>query len=131
MITADRSLPFIYAWHLKLAGIDVQYDAEYGVRDRRAKTDEEIESLAKAQSVTESVMQQVCQIVAKANATADGTLRHEGETLTSDRVRQHRRNRVPKTWISPWGMVRLSQPRQKLPIVITTEPDRYAHVFPW
>ncbi len=86
-IVADRSLPFIYAWHLQDAGIQIAYDAELGVRDRRAKSDEEIESLARAQSVTEQVMRQICETIAGADASADGTLTASGEALTSDRVR--------------------------------------------
>ena len=34
---ADRSMPLIFAEHLRLAGIAVRYDAELGVVERRAK----------------------------------------------------------------------------------------------
>ena len=86
---ADRTLPYIYAWHLQQAGVRVDYDPELGVRDRRAKTDEEIEALAKAQSVTEMVMRQICERIAGASAAADGTLIRGGTTLTSPWIRNY------------------------------------------
>ena len=86
-VVADRTLPFIFAWHLQQAGIRLDYDPEFGVRDRRAKTDQEIDSLVKAQSVTESVMREICELISQANAAADGTLSHDGIVLTSDWVR--------------------------------------------
>ena len=55
-VTTDRTLPFIFAWHLQQAEIIVKYDLDYGVIDRRSKTDAEIESLKIAQGHTETVM---------------------------------------------------------------------------
>ncbi|TWT89437.1 M24 family metallopeptidase [Stieleria varia] len=86
-VTGDRTFPFIFAWHLQQAGISVRYDAELGVLDRRSKQDFEIEALTAAQSTTESVMQMICEMIARASVSADGILQHDGGRLTSERVR--------------------------------------------
>ena len=84
-VTADRTFPFIYAWHLQQAGIEVAYDETLGVLDRRAKSERELEALAAAQRVTEQVMQMMCEIVARSAANAAGVLLFEGDVLTSER----------------------------------------------
>lgn len=86
-VYADRSLPYIFVWHLEQAEIEVLYDNELGVLDRRAKTHQEIDALAAAQKVTEEVMRMMCETVAGCEVAKDGSLQHEGSTLTSDRVR--------------------------------------------
>lgn len=86
-VLADRSLPYIYVWHLEQAEISVIYDDTMGVNDRRQKTHHEIEALAKAQQVTEEVMRMLCERVAACDVAADGTLIHSGSPLTSERVR--------------------------------------------
>jgi Xaa-Pro aminopeptidase len=86
-VYADRSLPYIFAWHLQQAEIEILYDAELGVEDRREKSHLEIDALAAAQKVTEEVMRMICETVARSTADSEGKLKHEGETLTSERVR--------------------------------------------
>jgi Xaa-Pro aminopeptidase len=86
-IAADRTLPYIFVWHLQQAGIDVSYNPQLGVLDRRQKTEQEIELLAEAQSVTESVMRMICEIIAGAQADSEGNLEHAGERLTSEGLR--------------------------------------------
>jgi Xaa-Pro aminopeptidase len=86
-VYADRSLPYIFVWHLQQAEIQVIYDDALGVEDRRQKSHQEIEALANAQRVTEAVMRMLCELVARSRAAADGTLQHEGEPLTSQRLR--------------------------------------------
>lgn len=86
-VYADRSLPYIFVWHLQQAEINILYDDELGVLDRRSKTHQELDYLARAQRVTEEVMQVMCEMVARADAAADGSLRHDGDVLTSERVR--------------------------------------------
>lgn len=86
-IHADRSLPFIFVWHLQQLGIEVVYDAELGVLDRRGKTEEEIASLQRSQATTEQVMQQILQAIANASTDKDGLLIYDGDVLTSERVR--------------------------------------------
>jgi Xaa-Pro aminopeptidase len=85
---ADRSLPLIYAEHLRHAGIAVRLDPDMGVSERRAKDEQEVAWLGEAQAATESAMRQACELVARAVAAADGTLEVDGEPLTSERVRQ-------------------------------------------
>ena len=86
-ITADRTLPYIYVWHLEQAEIEVLYDEDFGVLDRRVKTHQEIESLQRAQSITEDVMRLICETVARCDTADDGSLLCENEPLTSERVR--------------------------------------------
>ena len=86
-IVADRTLPFIYAHHLQLVGVQVDYDAELGVLDRRSKSEQEIEYLARAQSITEEVMRLVCETIASCRVKADGQLEHDGDLMTSEWVK--------------------------------------------
>lgn len=86
-VYADRSLPYIYVWHLQQAEIEVLYDDELGVIDRRAKTHQEIDALAAAQKTTEEVMRLMCELVAGCDVANDESLVYEGSTLTSERVR--------------------------------------------
>jgi len=77
-VTVDRALPFIYAFHLAESGIALAYDDDLGVIDRRVKTEAEIESLRAAQAVTESVMRQLCEMIATADVDATGRLMKDG-----------------------------------------------------
>jgi Xaa-Pro aminopeptidase len=86
-VTADRSLPLIYVDQLRRAKIDVNYDPEIGVTDRRAKDEGEIAHLQEAQQATEAAMEMACRLVAGASPDRLGTLQHEGSPLTSERVR--------------------------------------------
>lgn len=83
----DRTLPMIYAHHLSAAGLLVRYDAELGIRDRRVKSEQEIEWLAKAQGVTEAVMEEICGTIARSRAASDGVLHDNNFPMTSERVR--------------------------------------------
>lgn len=87
-VTADRSLPFIFAHHLREAGIELVYDAEFGVRERRVKSDEEIDALRRAQETTMDAMRMACELIARSDADADGVLQSGGDVLTSERVRR-------------------------------------------
>ncbi len=86
-IKVDRSLPYIFAWHLQQAEIELIYDEHLGVLDRRVKTDHEIEHLCSAQAVTEEVMRMLCERIANASADAKGQLCVAGEVLTSESMR--------------------------------------------
>lgn len=86
-VFADRSLPFIYVWHLQQAEIVVLYDDTMGVNDRRQKTHQEIEALANAQRVTEEVMRMLCERIAGCEVADDGGLIHAGSPLTCEGVR--------------------------------------------
>ena len=87
-VRADRTLPYIFAFHLQEAGITLNYDPEMGVRERRVKEDEELANLRAVQAVTEDAMQMACSLIARSPADSDGVLQHEGVPLSSERVRQ-------------------------------------------
>ncbi|MCG8585845.1 MAG: M24 family metallopeptidase, partial [Pirellulales bacterium] len=84
---ADRTLALIYADHLREAGIDVQYDSQLGVTERRTKDEQELAALRAAQQITEGAMEMACRMVADARPRWDGVLTAESEPLTSERIR--------------------------------------------
>lgn len=86
-VRTDRSLPFIYAHYAMQAGMELIYDSNLGVVDRRTKSEQEIEWLADAQAMTERAMELACQTIAAAKPRGDGVLLHEGEVLTSEFVK--------------------------------------------
>lgn len=86
-VVADRTLPMLFAHVIQEAGIRVICDPEMGVADRRAKDEQEIEFLRKAQRVTEQAVQRACEMIARASADKHGALMHDNEHLTSERVR--------------------------------------------
>ena len=86
-VRADRSLPLIYAHFMRLAGISVECDVEFGVVERRTKDRQELEWLRQAQAATEEIMERACRIVGRASAARDGTLMHDGAPLSADRLR--------------------------------------------
>jgi Xaa-Pro aminopeptidase len=83
---SDRSLPFVFAWHVMQQGIDVVFDADLGVSDRRVKNQAQQQALAAAQRVTERAMEMACSLIARSEAQRDGSLHHDGAPLTSERV---------------------------------------------
>lgn len=85
-ILVDRSTPYIYVHQLLEAGLDVGYDETFGVLDRRSKKPEELAALRDAQQVTEQAIRSACELIARAVVADDGTLLHEGEPLTSERM---------------------------------------------
>ncbi len=85
-IWTDRSCPMIFAHEIEARGVQVHCDPELGVLERRAKTEEEVEHLRAAQSITENAVRFACELIANATADADGRLVHEGDALTSERV---------------------------------------------
>ena len=86
-VTVDRTLPFIFAWHIRQVGIAIEYDAALGVIDRRTKTPRELECLQAAQTTTEQAMRMACEIIANSTADTNGQLIHQGEVLTSQRLK--------------------------------------------
>jgi Xaa-Pro aminopeptidase len=87
-VTSDRTLPLSFAHEMQQMGITITYDASLGVLDRRQKTQAEIEHLGEAQRDTESAIEMACETIASATVGGDGVLLHEGEPLTSERVRE-------------------------------------------
>ena len=110
-VKTDRTLPFIFAWHLQQAGISLEYCADLGVMDRRIKDEQEIECLASAQRDTEYAMMMACQTVARSTASADGTLLHDGSPLTSERLqRMISEYLLDRGYQCPHGMIVASLP---------------------
>lgn len=86
-VTADRTLPLIYAEMLRRAGIEVQCDIELGIMERRRKAGWEIDAVRASQNVTEQIMESTCRLIGTAEADSSGILLYEGTPLTSERVR--------------------------------------------
>ncbi len=86
-ILTDRTLPYIFAYHIQRAGIKICYSPTLGVMERRAKDDQEIQWLQAAQATTESAISLACELIANANADKDGNLLHGGEILTAEILR--------------------------------------------
>lgn len=85
-VWTDRSLPMIFAHYLTQRGIGVRCDPAMGVLARRAKSQDEVEHLRAAQSLTEQAIRFACERIASARAGASGVLEKDGETLTSRSV---------------------------------------------
>ncbi len=85
-VTADRSLPLIYAYMIQSYGIELECDIDLGVAERRSKDDQELSHLRAAQATTEEVMREICEMIFASEADSSGTLIHDGEALTSERV---------------------------------------------
>lgn len=86
-VTTDRTLPFIFAWHIQQRSIPLEYSDELGVIERRIKSDEEIANLRQSQAMTEQAMRFACETIGRADVNSDGILIVDGEPLTSQRVR--------------------------------------------
>ena len=86
-VTVDRTLPYLYAHYIQKAGIEIDYSADLGVKERRIKNAEEIEHLRHAQKITGEAMTFACRTIANATPDSEGILHHEGAVLTSERVR--------------------------------------------
>lgn len=87
-VRTDNSLPMIFTAHLREAGIEVEYDPQLAVLDRRTKSEEELAHLREAQSVTEEAMEFTCGMICAATPAAEGVLRDGDTVLTSELVRQ-------------------------------------------
>ncbi len=87
VVHGDRALPLIYVEMIRRAGIEVEYDSDLGVMDRRQKDEEEVEHLREAQRVTEEAVERVCRMIARSSANAEGELVYEGVDLTSEYLR--------------------------------------------
>ena len=86
-VIADRSLALLYAQEIRNRGIELSCDLDLGIVERRAKDQVEIDALRRAQGATEGAMRLACETIARAEVAKDGTLHHEGDPLTSERVR--------------------------------------------
>jgi Xaa-Pro aminopeptidase len=110
-VTTDRTLPFIFAWHIQQVGIGLEYCPNLGVLDRRTKDEQEIQYLAEAQRVTEDAILMACQTVARATARKDGSLERAGEVLTCERLqRMVAEFLLEREYQCPHGMIIASTP---------------------
>ena len=88
-VAAPPRFPLATADGLREQGITVQPDVDGVVTEVRAhKTDEEIDNIRQAQRANEAAMARAEQLVADASVADDGTLVHEGDPLTSERVKE-------------------------------------------
>jgi len=87
-VRAHASTPLIFVHHLREAGLEVVYDPEIGAQAQRSKDEQELGWMREAQAVTERAMRLACEMIARAEAGGDGVLVHDGEVLTSERVRR-------------------------------------------
>lgn len=86
-VTIEGSLPYLFAHHLQLSDIKLNYVEGLGEMERRIKNEQEIEWLRHAQEVTGEAMSFACRRIAAASADKEGILQHEGAALTSERMR--------------------------------------------
>ena len=87
-VKSDRSLPYIFAWHIQQRGIEIAYSPELGTIERRVKSNQEIEHLTKAQEVTAKAMTMACEWIATSNANKDGILFQGQEQVSSESVKR-------------------------------------------
>ena len=110
-VTTDRSLPYIFAWHMQQAGLRLKYDPELGVLDRRVKDEQELQWLAEAQQVTEQARRLAWRTVARASADAEGVLHWEAAELTSERLqRMIAQFLLDRDYLCPRGLIAASLP---------------------
>ena len=75
-VRIDRTLPFLFANEIQNTGIELEYDPDFGVLERRVKDEKELDHLRAAQKVTEGAMEMACALIARASADIDGLLQH-------------------------------------------------------
>lgn len=110
-VTTDRTLPFVFAWHIQQLGIEMKYSPDLGVLERRCKDEREIAWLTEAQAVTEETMLMALQLIARADANAQGELLVDGQVLTSEMVRARiAADLLAKGYITPHGSIVATKP---------------------
>ena len=86
-VAVPPSLGVVYADELRARGLTVRPDAALFAGLRRQKTEEEISSIERTQRAIEEACAYAVEILRESGIAEDGTLLHEGETLTSERLR--------------------------------------------
>jgi len=87
-VATPPRFPLQTADGLREQGVTVSADDDGVITEIRAeKTDEEIDHIRKAQRANEAAMARAADLIGSASVV-DGQLRHEGEVLTSERVRR-------------------------------------------
>ena len=87
IVDADRTLPLSFAHEIEHAGIQLRYDPDLGVAERRSKDAREIQWLRDAQATTEQAIRMACTRIAHAAAHADGVLHEGSQPLTAEIIR--------------------------------------------
>ncbi|WP_262177878.1 M24 family metallopeptidase [Haloarcula laminariae] len=88
-VAVPPRFPLRTADGLRARGVDVTADTDGTVTEIRAtKTDEEIDHIRVAQRANEAAMAAAEALLREAEVADDGTLRDDGEALTSERVRE-------------------------------------------
>ncbi|MBV0901238.1 M24 family metallopeptidase [Haloarcula salina] len=88
-VAVPPRFPLRTADGLRARGVEVTADTDGVVTEIRAtKTDAEIEHVRAAQRANEAAMQAAEDLLASATVAADDTLEVDGETLTSERVKE-------------------------------------------
>jgi Xaa-Pro aminopeptidase len=86
-VAVPPSLGVVYADELRARGLTVRPDAALFAGLRRQKTEKEISSVERTQKAVEEACAHAVGILRESGIAEDGTLLHEGETLTSERLR--------------------------------------------
>ena len=88
-LAVPRTFPTGTADGLRERGFDVAVESEGVVEEIRAtKTDWEIEQIRATQRANEAAMARAEELIATADVADDGRLLHEGDPLTSERVKE-------------------------------------------
>jgi Xaa-Pro aminopeptidase len=88
-VAAPTDFPLGSADGLRDLGVDLRVDYDGVLDDIRAtKTDEEVDHIRAAQRANEAAMARAEEVLATADVGEDGALVHEGEVLTSERVKR-------------------------------------------
>ena len=88
-VLVPERFPLGTADALREVGVDVAVDEDDAVGEVRAiKTDEEVSNVRAAQAANEAALARTEELLSAATVADDGTLVHDGEPLTSERVRR-------------------------------------------
>ncbi|MBV0922685.1 Xaa-Pro peptidase family protein [Halomicroarcula limicola] len=88
-VAVPPRFPLKTADSLRARGVEVTADTDGIVTEIRAtKTDEEVEHVRTAQRANEASMAAAEALLRDASVTGEGTLEYDGETLTSERVKE-------------------------------------------
>ena len=88
-VLVPERFPLGTADALRDVGVEVSVDEDDTVGDVRAvKTDEEVSNVRAAQAANEAALARTEELLSAATVGDDGTLIHDGEPLTSERVRR-------------------------------------------
>lgn len=86
-VAVPPSFGVAYADELRARGVEVSPDGALFARLRRAKTEDEVSHIEKAQRAVEAACDHAARILKEAGISSDGTLEWRGETLTSEILR--------------------------------------------